>query len=122
MSICLRPNIHIDDLVDLYVFFLRNNKKLNGVFNAGFENLSIKNIAEKISKKIKSKILVLKNINDKRSYRVDSTKLLKLGFQPKKNVQVAIDEIINYYQNKKNKAHSNCYSINWLKKKINFFK
>ena len=118
----VRPNIHIDDLVDLYVFFLRNNKKLNGVFNAGFENLSIKNIAEKISKKIKSKILVLKNINDKRSYKVDSTKLLKLGFQPKKNVQVAIDEIINYYQNKKNKAHSNSYSINWLKKKINFFK
>ncbi len=117
----VRPNIHIDDLVDLYIFFLKDNKKLNGVFNAGFENLSIKEIAEKISNKIKSKIIILRNVNDKRSYRVDSTKLIKLGFKPKKNVQFAIDEIIRYYHNK-NKFRSNAFSIKWLKKKIKYFK
>ena len=80
----VRPNIHIDDLVDLYIFFLKNNKKLNGIFNAGFENLSIKQIAENVSKEIKSEIIFLKNTYDKRSYRVDSSKLKSLGFEPKK--------------------------------------
>ena len=89
----VRPNIHIDDLVDLYIFFLKNNKKLNGIFNAGFENLSIKQIAKNISKEIKSNIIFLKNTNDKRSYRVDSSKLKNVGFKPKKNVMIAISQI-----------------------------
>src|SRR5207247_11165706 len=39
-----RPNIHIDDLVDLYLFAL--DRRLSGVYNAGFENLSGQVIAE----------------------------------------------------------------------------
>ena len=45
----IRPNIHIDDLVDLYLFIIK--KKISGIYNAGFENLSILNIAKKIKKK-----------------------------------------------------------------------
>ena len=45
----VRPNIHIDDLTDLYLFILE--KKIKGIYNAGFENISILNIAKKISKK-----------------------------------------------------------------------
>ena len=43
-----RPNIHIDDLLDIYIFFFTKNKKFNGIFNAGFENLKIIEIAKKI--------------------------------------------------------------------------
>jgi hypothetical protein len=35
-----RPNIHIDDLVDLYLFAFE--RRLAGVYNAGFENLSVR--------------------------------------------------------------------------------
>ena len=114
----IRPNIHIDDLVDLYIFFLKDNKKLNGIFNAGFENLSIGHIAKNISKVVKSKIIFLKNTNDKRSYRVDSSKLKRVGFYPKKNVAIAIQEIQNFFKKQKlNKINKNSFSINWLKKK-----
>ena len=40
-----RPNIHIDDLVDLYLFAFE--RRLAGVYNAGFENLSVRDIAER---------------------------------------------------------------------------
>ena len=54
-----RPNIHIDDLIDAYMFFLKKNIHTN-IYNIGFENLSIINIAKKISKIIKAKIVVRK--------------------------------------------------------------
>ena len=115
----IRPNIHIDDLISLYIFFLKEGKKYNGIFNAGFENISITNIAKNISNIINSKLIFLKNTNDPRSYRVDSSKLLKLGFKPKKNVITAIKEIKNFYEiNDINKVKENSFSINWLKKKV----
>ena len=46
----IRPNIHIDDMCGLYEFFIKTNKKNAGIYNAGFENLSIINIAKKITK------------------------------------------------------------------------
>ena len=114
----IRPNIHIDDLVDLYVFFLKDNKKFNGIFNAGFENLSISQIAKNISKVVKSEIIFLKNTNDKRSYRVDSSKLNRIGFYPKKNVSIAIQEMQTFFEKQNlNKINKNSFSISWLKKK-----
>ena len=86
-----RPNIHIDDLLNAYMFFLKKNIKSN-IFNIGFENLSIIDIAKKISKIIKSKIVIKKNSNDARSYNLDSSKLLKTGFRPKKKKADAIIE------------------------------
>ena len=90
-----RPNIHIDDITDLYLFFLKKIKF--GIFNAGFENLSILNIAKKIRKEIPSKIKIIKNSNDPRSYNLDATRLLKIGFRPKKKISNAINEIKEAY-------------------------
>jgi len=107
----IRPNIHIDDLVDLYIFFLRSKK--TGIFNAGFENLKILKIAEIIQKKTLCKIKILRS-NDPRSYRLSSDKLLKTGYRPKKNVEIAIDEIINAYKKGliKNKLSNN--NLKWM--------
>ena len=113
-----RPNIHIDDLLSVYQFFLKNNKKFNGIFNAGFENLKITEIAQKVAKFIPSKIDILKDNIDIRNYRLDSSKLLSLWFRPKKNVEDAIQEIKNYYKKKINNVDKKCFSINWLSKKI----
>jgi nucleoside-diphosphate-sugar epimerase len=112
-----RPNIHIDDITNLYLFFLK--KKINyGIFNAGFENLSIIDIAKKISKLIPSKIIIKKNNNDPRSYNLDSSKLLKIGFKPQKKIIDAIKEIKQSFNSGKLKEKKNFYSIKWLSKKI----
>src|SRR3990167_683795 len=76
-----RPNIHIDDITDLYIFLLEN--KLPGIFNAGFENLSILEIAKNIISLVNAEIKITPS-NDPRSYRINSDKLLKTGFKPKK--------------------------------------
>tara|TARA_B110000914_G_scaffold126627_1_gene110437 strand:- start:607 stop:1554 length:948 start_codon:yes stop_codon:yes gene_type:complete len=112
-----RPNIHIDDLLDLYQFFLKKNRKFNGIFNAGFENLKIIEIAKKVKKIIPAEIKIFKNNIDIRDYRLDSSKLLSLGFKPKKNVGDAIREIKEHYGKNINKVDKSCFSIEWLSKK-----
>ena len=72
----VRPNINIQDLTNVYLHFLKNNKIKSGIYNAGFENLSIIDIAKKL-KKTSCKIKVIKKVNDIRSYRQNSDKLLK---------------------------------------------
>ena len=87
----VRPNIHIDDICDVYLHFLSNYKQIDsGFYNAGFENISILDIAKIIKSKINCEIEI-KQSNDPRSYRQDSSKLIETGFKPKKNVSIAID-------------------------------
>lgn len=112
----IRPNIHIDDLVDIYVHFLDNKNIDSGFYNAGFENISILEIAKKISLITKSEIKILENNNDKRSYKLDSRKLIKTGYLPKKNVLNAIEEMIPYFKDKKNIFSEKNYNVKWLKK------
>ena len=110
----IRPNIHIKDMVNLYLFFLKNKKFPVGCYNAGFENLSILNIAKKIQKKINSKIVITKS-NDNRSYRLDSSKLLKLGFTPKFTINDSIEELIELFDNKILKDKKSFFNVKWMK-------
>ena len=93
-----RPNIHIDDILDIYLFFLKRKIKEVEIYNVGFENLSILQIAKIISKKIGADIKIVKNTYDKRSYNLDSSKLLSLGFKPKKKIEDAINELKDLYE------------------------
>ena len=43
-----RPNIHMDDITDIYMFML-DHPQFRGVYNAGFENISILDIAERVT-------------------------------------------------------------------------
>jgi nucleoside-diphosphate-sugar epimerase len=112
----VRPNIHINDLIEVYYFFIKNQKLPSGFYNAGFENLKVSTIAKIISKKTGAKIIYLKS-NDIRSYRQDSSKLTKLGFRKKYGVENAIDEMIRSYKEKKLKILPSCYTVSWMKKK-----
>lgn len=112
-----RPNVHIDDIISAYLFFLKKKIKF-GIYNIGFENMSIKNIAKLISKETNSRINYLKNTNDPRSYNLDSSKLLRLGFKPKKKIIDAIKEFKDAYNKGKFKDKPNFHSIKWLKTKI----
>ena len=53
-----RPNIHIKDMINVYIHFLDNINIASGFYNAGFENISILDIAKKVQKLIKSEIII----------------------------------------------------------------
>ncbi len=110
----IRPNIHIDDLVRVYGHFLEKDISV-GDYNAGFENLSIKDIASVIQNKTSCKIKFIKS-NDPRSYRQCSEKLLNTGFKPSKKISDAIDEIILAYNENKLRIDDSCYTIKWMRK------
>jgi nucleoside-diphosphate-sugar epimerase len=111
-----RPNIHIDDITDLYLFLL-DRPDVTGIYNAGFENLSIRRIAEMACEKAVAKITVLPS-NDPRSYRVNSDKLLATGFRPKKTVETAIDEICQAYRQGDLKDEDRFHTLKWMQKTV----
>ena len=96
-----RPNIHIDDMCRLYEQIVFSDiKNINGeIFNAGFQNLKVAEIAEMVKKIVEKHIsqevkLNFTESNDKRSYRVTSDKIInKLNFNMKKNVEDAINDL-----------------------------
>ena len=112
----VRPNIHIDDICDLYLFLL-DNPHLQGVFNAGFENISILEIARLVKERVDCDIVITGG-NDPRSYRLDSSKLLKTGFKPKKSVSDAIDEIIAAFRRGALRDEPHFHNLNWMSKMI----
>ncbi len=112
----VRPNIHINDLVDVYIHFLNNKKIQPGCYNAGFENLKILDIAKMVQKYIPSKITIKKKNTDPRSYRQDSSKLLKTGFKQKYRVIDAINDIKQRYKKKSILIDEKCSTVKWMKK------
>lgn len=113
----VRPNVHIDDITDFYLFMIDNRNTVSGIFNAGFENISILEIAERVSKHVPAKITVTVS-TDPRSYRVNSDKLLKTGFRPKKTVNDAIVEIVGKYKEGTLKDEDFYYNLRWMKKEV----
>ena len=111
----IRPNIHIQDLINVYKHFISKPNLNSGFYNAGFENLKIIEIAKKVAKIIPSSIIIKKN-NDPRSYRQDSTKLLSTGFKRRFSVDDAINDIKAKYESKKIKESLKCYTVKWMKK------
>jgi len=109
-----RPNIHIQDMIAVYLHFLELGHKAAGVFNAGFENISIMDIANKVAKVVPADIVVTES-NDPRSYRLNSDKLLCTGFEPNYSVAQGIHDIIEAYQAGKITDDDNCYNIRAMK-------
>ena len=109
-----RPNIHIQDLVNVYRHFLNNPQLASGCYNAGFENIKISEIAKRVQEITGAEIIITES-NDPRSYRQDSSKLLETGFKPKFSVQDAIQEIAAAYQNGTLPDGENCYTVQWMK-------
>ena len=112
----VRPNIHIQDMIRVYAHFLENKNIIDsGNFNAGFENISILEIAEMISSLIPSEIAVTES-NDPRSYRQNSDKLLSTGFKNEYAVRDAIKEITEKFESGKIKDKDEFYTVKTMKK------
>ena len=110
----VRPNIHIEDITDIYLHFLEN-PQFSGVFNAGFENMSILDIANLVKKHVGAEIEVTPS-NDPRSYRLNSNKLLSTGYKPKKCIEDAISEIAVSFRAGQLKDEIHFYNLNWMLK------
>ena len=109
-----RPNIHMKDMVRVYQHFVNNSDIKSGCYNAGFENISILQIAEMVKNKLGAEIIVSES-NDPRSYRQNSDKLLNTGFKQEYGVDYAINEIIDAYNDKKLVESDSCYTVKWMK-------
>ena len=112
----VRPNIHIDDITDVYLHLI-DHPEVTGVYNAGFENISIMEIAKLVTKHIPVEIAVTES-NDPRSYRINSDKLLATGYRPKKTVEDAIREIIEKYRAGVLKDEDHFYNLRWMEKTV----
>lgn len=101
----LRPNIHIKDMVNVYLRMLTADKKLvNGeIFNAGYDNFTINEIANSVQRII-GKDVVLEKVetDDNRSYHVSSKKMKNiLNFEAKFTIQDAIKDLKEAFDQKK---------------------
>jgi nucleoside-diphosphate-sugar epimerase len=110
-----RPNIHIRDMIRVYHHFLAVGKDHTGIFNAGFENISILEIAQRAQRHIPAEIVVTPS-NDPRSYRLSAKKLLATGFAPKFTVEDGILEVIAAQRDGRLKDNETCYNIKTMKR------
>ena len=94
-----RPNIHIEDITDYYIELLKiPAEKIGGkVFNAGYENHTVIQIAEMVKEIIGEQVTIeVTPSNDNRSYHISSAKIEReLGLKPKKTIKDAVLDIKN---------------------------
>ncbi len=99
----LRPNIHIKDMIRIYLTSLEINENLiNGkVFNAGYDNHKVLDLAEIVRQNIGSDTeVIVSQSNDNRSYHISSKKIKEeLGFENKYNISDAVKDIKDAYLN-----------------------
>jgi len=92
-----RPNLHIEDMTSAYLFLLEQpeQKIHKKIYNVGYENFRVKEIAEMVRDTLGGNIPVVTTpTNDNRSYHVSSRKIKEeLGFEAKHTIQEAIIDL-----------------------------
>jgi nucleoside-diphosphate-sugar epimerase len=93
----LRPNIHVEDMTDLYLQLLEApDEVIDGkIWNAGYHNLKVSAIAEMVKAEVGPKVdIVVTPTDDHRSYHVSSEKIRReLGFSAQRSVKDAIVDL-----------------------------
>jgi nucleoside-diphosphate-sugar epimerase len=94
----LRPNIHIADMVESYFVILNapRDKVAGQVFNAGYENQTVRELAETVRSVVGDDVqLITTPTDDNRSYHISSEKLRKaLGFQTRHTIRDAVTDLL----------------------------
>ena len=107
----LRPNLHIQDYCDVVKVFIESpSEKVNKkIFNVGYQNKSILNIADTV-KNVVSRLdnkrdeieIIITSSDDNRSYHINSDKIFNtLGFKPKYSIENAVEELCEFFSNKR---------------------
>lgn len=109
-----RPNLHIRDYCRAVILLMKapKNKIANQIFNVGYQNHQVQELALKVKKVIESKFIQNNNkkkivkilrvkSKDIRSYRINSDKIFKiLKFKPIYTIENAIDELVQAFKQK----------------------
>ncbi len=88
-----RPFVHIRDISRAIVHVIKKN--LHGIYNLRGENLSLLRLGEIVRDITSCEIEIDRNIVDKRSYMVDSSKIMNTGFEFMYSIEDAVRDIIN---------------------------
>ncbi len=118
----LRPNLHIDDYCGAIECLINapSNKIKDQIFNVGYQNLSIAEIADKVKKVVEDYFPEIGSIDietttsdDNRSYHINSDKISReLGFVPKLAVEDAVKDLVKAF--KKNKIQNSFEDIKYF--------
>jgi nucleoside-diphosphate-sugar epimerase len=107
----LRPNLHIQDYCDVVETFLNapDDKIANEIFNVGYQNMSIMDIAHLVKRVVEQEFpdkapieLVTTPSDDNRSYHINSDKITRaLGFKPKHTIEEAVRDLCKAFRSGK---------------------
>ena len=98
----MRPNLHIDDMVRLYLESLEwDAARIDGkVYNVGYHNFKVREIAETVRKVVGPDIEIITTpTDDNRSYHVSSERIMKdLGFAARRSIEDAVRDLQNAFK------------------------
>ena len=98
----MRPNIHIDDVTDLYVRSLKwSDLEISGkIFNAGYENHTVREIAETVRGRIGDDVMISTvPTDDHRSYHISAEKIkTELGYTADKTIEDAVFDLASAFE------------------------
>jgi nucleoside-diphosphate-sugar epimerase len=103
-----RPNIHIEDITDLYVELLEMPAAtIQGeTFNAGYENFTVAELAEQVKRVVEQEFpdkapipIETTPSDDPRSYHVSSRKIAEtLGWRPRRSIEDAVRDLCRAFR------------------------
>jgi nucleoside-diphosphate-sugar epimerase len=98
----MRPNIHIDDMTDLYVKSLEwPSEKIDGrIYNAGYYNFTVREIAKIVRQVVGDDVkIVATPSDDHRSYHISSEAIRRdLGFSPQRSIDDAARDLVSAFR------------------------
>jgi nucleoside-diphosphate-sugar epimerase len=103
-----RPNINIADMVNAYILTLNHDlQPLNGqIFNVGDTNYTLLQLATMV-RDVCAEIpfnrdvqIIVEDSTDQRSYRLDSTKFMNLGWKPTQSIKNAVIGLLKGFSSK----------------------
>ena len=104
----MRPNLHIQDYCDAIELVLGASRESiqNEIFNVGYQNLSLMEIAHLVSSVVREEYhpspdieIVARDTNDVRSYHINSDKIARvLGFVPKHTIEDAVRKLCDAFK------------------------
>jgi nucleoside-diphosphate-sugar epimerase len=125
----LRPNLHVQDYADLCKLLLTvpTEKVANQIFNCGYQNMTIMEIAHMVKKVVEQEFpekapieIVTTPTDDNRSYHINSDKIKNvLGFTPKHTIEEAVRDLCRAFREGKianSFGDDRFYNVRTLKK------